>query len=1020
MYEDFEEEYEEDEDTLIEKVQSGKNKYDNAKNKANKIKDKYNKYKNKHNPDQVNEAKKFDKSLRDKNIARSTNPELATKTAGNVATKAGSVGTTTGATATAATGATTTAATGAATMGSATSATTASATAATTAGAATTGAVAAQAAIPVAGWIALAVEAAIAILVAISKMKKKHDKKMAENGVDSKGLRRLLKVSPFLIPFGIIVLILIILVQAETYDKADFLKAAIECSETEGGCDDFLNTGIKIDGDGDPMIKKTDLEIAGLVFKYMLAEHKYFGKEGSSIMDMMNDVETIAREGLDEYNNKSAVERIFEDLVNDGIIGDVRLAWNLFKWLRIEKKVFNNIHWYKAYNASSFGYLSEWEARIGQRLTGAPTVMMNDTIEKNAIVLPSDLRIDTAFLKKPPEIGLDEAIEVVRPYLPSWVELYATYIATGDYKLCNDIYKYYVQPDNYEIEVTLYQLITLTSTEKIEGGQTTSYYVKKDGNSNFSELSEQEYNEEIAKGERGWFNWLKDALINFKNKVIEVFQNILETISELLGFYVDTDSDYVPVVTKGYAYNYKVEKEYDIKTEYVEEYLENKEQKLYAEQDTITYDGDEEDDEEKEAVFKVEKKVQIDYNVKSWINTLEFVSENIIEYEKDNRYEQLFVEMVEENDYNFTIDDVAIAIEVINSYYEDEYQLNGNRTVNVQTLPEGGFAWPVMLSDTNPESASLYRFYRTILPNGTSNRGIDIFTGNVSSTDPDNDDLKVGEFVVATHDGIVSKVQPVTDINNMAYIEIKTEDGEYMTKYCNLSQILVSEGETVTKNTKIGRIGNTGVFDTDTELYLHYEVYYKGQVTDPLIYYNITCNGESVDNYDELDITTITNPKEYKYESSKTYLGNGSAVVEFAAQYLGCDLNTLQNLRGEYLDNNWCAWFASWCLRECGIDIIECSNTNYCPTIWDQTTGIKHPYNGPPYTPKPGDIIMFYSPGDREYSHIAIVSKVEDGVVYWIGGNQTPAGYRDFPGYALSEVTENRYDSRLKSYIEVN
>ena len=54
---------------------------------------------------------------------------------------------------------------------------------------------------------------------------------------------------------------------------------------------------------------------------------------------------------------------------------------------------------------------------------------------------------------------------------------------------------------------------------------------------------------------------------------------------------------------------------------------------------------------------------------------------------------------------------------------------------------------------------------------------------------------------------------------------------------------------------------------------------------------------------------------------------------------------------------------------------------------------------------------MFYSPSSSRYSHIAIVSKVENGVVYWIGGNQggnCPHG---------SKVTENSRDSRLKSYI---
>lgn len=1015
MYEDFDGEYEEeDEETLIEKGQRIGNNVKDKIDKGKKIKNKIDKYKSKNDPAQVNEAKKFDQALRDKNIARSTNPEMATKTAGNAA-KAGGAGTTTGATAgvasgssagataTATTGATTAASTGAATTGATTATvagTTAATAGATTAGAtaatagtvaATGGAVAAQAAIPVAGWIALAVEAIIAALVIAVKMRKKHDKKMAENGVDSKSLRRLLKLSPFLIPFGIIMLILIILIQAETYDKADFLKSAIECAEKDGGCDDFLNTGVKINGDGDPMIKKTDLEVAEFVVKYMFAEHKYFGNEGSSILDIAGELDTIAREGLDEYNNKSAVEVLFEELIEDSIIGDIRLAWNLFKWLRVEKKVFNNISWYKAYNASSFSLFSEWGAKIGVRLTGEPTVMMNDTIEKSAIVLPSDLRLDTAFLKKPPEIELDEAIELVRPYLPSWVELYATYIATEDYELCNDLYNYYIDEDNYEIEVTLYQLITLRSTEKIEGESTTSYYVKRD--SETKELSKEEYELEISKGERGFFSWLGDMLRNLADVAWNLLQELLERVAEFLGFYVSTDSYYVPVVTKGDSYYYKVEKDYNINTNFTEEYLENQEQKkLLSERTTITYEDGED---EKEAQFYVDTEVKIDYNVKTWANTLNFVSENKIDYEEDNRYEQLFVDMVEANGYHFTIDDVAMAIEVINSYYEEEYQLNGNNSANVQNLPEGGFAWPVLFTESNPESVSLYRFYGTILPNGTSNRGIDIFTGNVSSAHPDIDDLKMGEFVVATHDGTVSRVQPVTDVENMAYIEITTEDGDYVTKYCNLSEIYVSKGDAVTKNTKIGRIGNTGTFDTDTELYLHYEVYYKGQATDPLIYYNITFNGEKVENYDELDITTITNPKEYKYESSKTYLGGNNAVLEIAIQQDGQTNSsmTAKDTHGIFYGADWCAMFVSWCIREAGVDAntiaTSASCTDFIRLNAEGDTSAQYYAQGT-YMPNPGDIIFFNfkgRAGPYGSSHVGIVKEVDDTHIYYVHGN---------------------------------
>lgn len=360
----------------------------------------------------------------------------------------------------------------------------------------------------------------------------------------------------------------------------------------------------------------------------------------------------------------------------------------------------------------------------------------------------------------------------------------------------------------------------------------------------------------------------------------------------------------------------------------------------------------------------------------------------------------------------YSYEDMEFAFYQIEKWYEEHS--TGDSALNLSdrvVLPEGGFAWPVKVTDSNSGAKSIYRFYGVTLDQGSTHKGLDIYTGDVGYYDSDSE-LHKGELVVSTHDGIITKVQPVVigDETKCAYIEIKTEDGKFKTKYMYLSEIYVNEGDTVTKNQVIGRIGKTGAHSTDTDLYLHYEIYYKGENTDPLTYYNLTQNGNKVDNYADLDLSTVTNPKEFQYESSKLYIGGNSDVVNFAMQFLGYRLSDMNAVRGTSFSDHWCAWFASWCLRECGIDVIECSNTNYCPTIWNETKGVKHKY-GDGYVPNPGDIIMFYSPSSSRYSHIAIVSKVENGVVYWIGGNQggnCPHG---------SKVTENSRDSRLKSYI---
>lgn len=55
----------------------------------------------------------------------------------------------------------------------------------------------------------------------------------------------------------------------------------------------------------------------------------------------------------------------------------------------------------------------------------------------------------------------------------------------------------------------------------------------------------------------------------------------------------------------------------------------------------------------------------------------------------------------------------------------------------------------------------------------------------------------------------------------------------YTTLYGHMSQILVKEGQEITKGQTIGKIGNTG---TSTGPHLHYEVRVKDEPVDPIIY----------------------------------------------------------------------------------------------------------------------------------------------------------------------------------------
>ena len=578
MNDDFEEEYEDyDESDFID---DAKQTYDDVKD----LKEKYDKYKNRgkdgnsSNPQQ--EAKNFDNQLRDKNMARSQNPQAATQAGGEAtkkagveavkesgkqaATQAGSQAATTAGTTAAASG---TAAGGAAAAGGTT--------------AAAGGAVAAQAAIPVAGWIALAIEAAIAAIIAARKALKKHDEKMAENGIDSKGIRRLLKWSPILVPIAIIILIIILLTQSETQDKVDFMQEAVNCFEGDNNCVDFKNTRVTIIGTGEPIIRATDLELAYFIVSYVKAENRYYGSGGSSfISDIVEDLNTVAKEGLtDEDTTWDKIEKVFKQLIDDSIIGDTIYAWNLFKWIKLEKKVYNNIDWYKAYleTASSSATLTTIQTWAKQGLLKQePNIEFVPTKKRSAIAV--DLNPFNSYLATPLDftINVDECIQAARPYIPSWIELYATYVATGDYGITNDIYDYYVS-DNYKLEVTLYQLTTVISTQKKKGNEVTRYEVIYDGKT--KQMSKAEYESAIADGEQGFFSWLGDKFNDFVNSVVALVDQVISAIEEFLGFNVKVSTDYVPIVTFGNAFNYMIDQDYNIVTDITTETKKNAESK---------------------------------------------------------------------------------------------------------------------------------------------------------------------------------------------------------------------------------------------------------------------------------------------------------------------------------------------------------------------------------------------------------------------------------------------------------
>ena len=371
----------------------------------------------------------------------------------------------------------------------------------------------------------------------------------------------------------------------------------------------------------------------------------------------------------------------------------------------------------------------------------------------------------------------------------------------------------------------------------------------------------------------------------------------------------------------------------------------------------------------------------------------------------------------------YTYDDLAIAFDEIDQYLDSTNSVAGEGSTNYEVLPEGGFAWPLQINANNPESAYIRLFSgKSVASGNVVHTGIDIQNGNVQTTNDKG--LVVGEFVVATHSGKVTHVDPVPsspdEVNTIkGSIEIETEDGKYRTKYERLNEINVKEGDTVTKGQVIGRVGNCGPKSDQHPdgLYLHYVMYSDGIAVDPCIYYNIAeVATDTVINYGELNVEQISDiPTGYKYNSSKSSIGGNGTIVDIARANLG---NTLADMKAKdryniFSYDHWCAMFASWVLREAGV------SSDLIPTFTACQAAIhKHfipdgtykpgPKAGGNYMPKPGDLVFYDWDGVGNsistIDHVEIVVEVDGTTITTIGGNTGDGGYM------ATKVSEHTYD----------
>lgn len=89
-----------------------------------------------------------------------------------------------------------------------------------------------------------------------------------------------------------------------------------------------------------------------------------------------------------------------------------------------------------------------------------------------------------------------------------------------------------------------------------------------------------------------------------------------------------------------------------------------------------------------------------------------------------------------------------------------------------------------------------------------------------------------GDPVLASADGVVTKVER-SHKGEGNVVEISHKGG-YLTRYCHLGDISVSQGQSVRRGRRIGEVGISG---NSLVPHLHYEVLRRGETLDPVQYF---------------------------------------------------------------------------------------------------------------------------------------------------------------------------------------
>lgn len=100
-----------------------------------------------------------------------------------------------------------------------------------------------------------------------------------------------------------------------------------------------------------------------------------------------------------------------------------------------------------------------------------------------------------------------------------------------------------------------------------------------------------------------------------------------------------------------------------------------------------------------------------------------------------------------------------------------------------------------------------------------------------------------GTNVAAVRSGVVTKVRTSKTLGKVVTFEV---EGGYQVMYAHLSETLVKKGDKIRQGQTIAKSGNTGL---STGPHLHYSLWYKGTLLDPMEYVSLPYTGEVAAEY---------------------------------------------------------------------------------------------------------------------------------------------------------------------------